>query len=94
MPYERIPYIDWEPDPADGAPRLYVAYNLLSHEAFRDVVVYEGGFDGGPAFEMYGVRYIGHGGGLIKRARRAARHARYQLGVRREQKQVRGGRHY
>jgi hypothetical protein len=25
IPYERIAYMDWEPDPAYGAPRFYVA---------------------------------------------------------------------
>lgn len=40
IPYERIKYIDWEPDPNYGAPRFYVTYGWR-RDPFREVVLYE-----------------------------------------------------
>src|SRR6185437_9841599 len=40
IPYERIKYRDWEPDPNYGAPRFYVTYGWRRNP-FHVVVLYE-----------------------------------------------------
>jgi hypothetical protein len=94
IPYERIRYLDWEPDPAYGAPRFYVAYTRFRRKVFRDVVLYEGGFDGAYAYELHGVKYIGEGGGPIRRAKRLAKNVKFRHEIRRGEKSVRKGKHY
>jgi hypothetical protein len=89
IPYERIAWIDWEPDPAYSAPRFYVAYTLLRHEAYRDVVLYEGNPDRF-LYDMHGVKYIGEGGGPIRRVRRALDRVRFNVEDRRQEKDWHG----
>jgi hypothetical protein len=85
IPYERVAWIDWEPDPAYAAPRFYVAYTFLRHEAYRDVVLYEGNPDRF-LYEIHGVKYIGGGGGPIRRVRRALDRIRFNVEDRRQEK--------
>jgi len=56
IPYERIAYMDWSPDPAYGVPRLYVAY--VCHGPYKEVVLYDTtpGVDG-YLLELHSVEY-------------------------------------
>ena len=86
IPYERIAFIDWEPDPSYGAPRFYVVYTWR-RDPYREVVLYEDGF-GDHRFQVE-AKYKGVGGGPIKRLRRWIGLARFQLQDRRERRRWR-----
>jgi hypothetical protein len=82
IPFERIAYIDWEPDPNYGTARFYIIFRWWRNP-YREVVLYEGS----PReylYEMVGVTYVGEGGGPVKRLRRFIQHVRFNLGDRRQ----------
>lgn len=87
LPYERIAYIDWEPDPTYQAPRFHVAYTPLRREAYREVVMYEQAvFDPDDDFmlEIHDAKYVGEGGGPIKRLRRTIERLKFNVELRRQ----------
>lgn len=92
LPYERIAYIDWEPDPGYHAPRFYVAYTVLRREAYREVVLYQGGFAADEyMYEIHDAKYVGEAGGPIKRLGRVVERVRFNVEDRRQDKKRRRG---
>lgn len=64
--------MDWEPDPGYQAPRFYVAYTWPRRRVYGEVVLYEQtqyGADNDYMYEIHDVKYVGEGGGPIKRHR-------------------------
>lgn len=75
LPYERIEFMEWEPDPDYGAPRFHVRYTWRN-EIFESVAMLRKfGSGDGDYFEDPQVKYIGDGRGPIKAA------SRYAMGV-------------
>jgi len=67
IPYERIDVMDWQPDPAYGAPRFYVAYGRRG--PIKETVLYERRYDDNYLFEIHDVKYRPRKVGVIARAR-------------------------
>jgi hypothetical protein len=65
LPYERIEFIDWEPDPTADAPRFYVRYGLRRNPCGGGIDLYLAENDGYP--RKLDVEWKGRGGGPIKR---------------------------
>lgn len=86
IPYERIAFIDWEPDPSYSAPRFYVVYTWR-RDPYREVVLYEDG-PGNYQFQMH-EKYKGDGGNPIKRLRRRGQLVRFHLEERLERRRFR-----
>jgi hypothetical protein len=85
IPYERIVYMDWEPDPYYSSPRFYVKYTWARNPT-REVVLYEGEPDK-YLYEMDGLKYKGEGGGPIKRFKRLKQNVAFSIQDRRQSRQ-------
>jgi hypothetical protein len=95
VPYERIAYIDWRPDPYYSAPRLYVRYGWRG--PFREVVLYEEsalsstvGREGRRSdeglYEILDVEYQGEAGNPWRWTAYTARRLRFALEDRRQRR--------
>lgn len=71
LPYERIEYMDWEPDPTAGAPRFYVRFGLRRNPC-EGVDLYLADDDGHPR-QLFDAEWKGRGGGPLKRFGRSVR---------------------
>lgn len=69
IPYERIEYIDWEPDPTAGAPRFYVRFGLRRNPCRGGIDLYLAD-DAEYPRQLFDVKWKGRGGGPIKRVGR------------------------
>jgi hypothetical protein len=94
IPYERIAYIDWEPDPAYSSPRFYVNYGPRG--PYREVALYESSpwpgqeTRGRPdLFEVHDVKYQGEAGNPWRWLAFTASRLRFAMQVRRQDKRDR-----
>lgn len=89
LPYERIAYIEWEPDPGYGAPRFHVKYSWR-REIFESVAMLRKfGSGDDDYFEDPQVNYVGDGRGPIKAASRYGSRVRHSIQTRRHEREWR-----
>jgi hypothetical protein len=98
IPYERIAYVDWDPDPVYSSPRFYVSYGWGG--PFREVVLFEQWAHGprgrqpgqrpdADLFEIHDVEYQGESGNPWRWTKYTVDRLRFSIEQRREEKRSR-----